>query len=126
MANGTVDGQSVQVVNADANAVPRERVDHFTVPGYDGIGAQLLGESESDVSFALTFFGIDADCESFAIFVDQLQGTIITVVDSQVDTYAGILITGVSNKQIEPALHADGLGLNGRSCKVTIRGKMTL
>jgi hypothetical protein len=126
MADGTVDGQSVQVVSADSNAVPQERVDHYTVPGYDGIGAQLLGESQSDVSFALTFFGIDADCESFAILVDRMQGTIITVVDSQDDTYEGILITGVSNKQIEPALHADGLGITGKSCKVTIRGKMTL
>lgn len=125
MATGTVNGLTYHLVDANAPAERKERVEVFVVPGLNGIGAQLLAENESECAFDLTFFGTDAACITRKLVIARLQGEVIDVTDSQGHTYSDVLISKISNTMIATAVHAIGLGILGKSCKATIRGVFT-
>ncbi len=125
MAVGTVAGINTQIVNANAPTARKQRVKVWWRAGHNGRGAHKLGVNQAEWEFQLIFFGTDAQCDAWAISIDALQATVVTIVDSIPDSYTKMLIVTITNKQKRPALHAGGLGLTGMRCEMTIAGVMT-
>ncbi len=128
MAN--VNAITCQIVRINAPTAKKERVVTWWVPGHNGIGAHKLGQNDSEWECELVYFGTKAYCDAFAVAIDALQAAIVTILDNKGDPYSGMLIEHVSNRQIRPAWHAKNiagvsLGINGWSCRITIKGKMT-
>ena len=121
----TVAGIACQFVKPNAPTAKKQRVATWIRAGLTGVGAHKLGANESEWSFRLVKYGTDAQCDAWAISIDALQSTIVEIIDDHPDTYTGMLITGITNKQKTPALHALSLGLTGVRCEMTISGVMT-
>ena len=130
MAIGTIDGASCQIVNINSPTGKRQRVVTWIVAGLTGIGAHKVGLNDGEWTCELIYFGIKADCDAFAVAVDAMQAKIVIIVDSKGDTYSGMLVESVANRQTVRALHATnlagaGLGVQGWKYTTSLKGKTT-
>ena len=123
--SGTVGGIAAQLVKPNAPTGNKQRIVTWIVPGLTGIGAHKLGENEADWEFILIFFGTDAACDAWAISIEALQSTIITIIDDHGDTYTDMLVVSMANPRKIAAFHAAGNGVLDRRCEITIAGKVT-
>jgi|GEM_PF-2811356 hypothetical protein len=117
----SVGGTSCDKVVPDAPPAKKERVLTWIVPGLSGIGSHKLGLNDSEWQFTLVLFDVDADCDAWALLINAMQSTIVTIVDDHADSYTGMLITQVGNPRKTVAAYSNGSILDKR-CEITIRG----
>lgn len=90
----TVGAVTVELLSGDSDP-QSEQVDVWTVPGQDGVGAQLLGSNQSAFSYVATLFGSSSDVETRLVNLAAIQGTVITIVDDFSKTRTSCLVTKV-------------------------------
>ena len=120
-----VGGITCDIVRPNTPTGNKQRVETWTVPGLDGVGAHLLGDNDGEWEFTLVRFDTKINVFTWAQQIEALQGTIVTIIDDWVATYVGMLVTGVSSPARRPALHAKNLGLFGVRSTITISGRIT-
>ena len=121
----SVGGVTCDIVKPKSPTGNKQRVETFTVPGRNGIGAQKLGLNDGEWEFTLVRFDTSANCDTWAAAIEALQSTVITIIDDWADTYTGMLMTGVSAPKKVTAIHAKALGATGVKSEITIKGRIT-
>lgn len=74
----------------------KQVVDTWRFPGHDGYGAQLLGLADSAFVFRAILYDTHAAVTTWVQSLYAVQGTRVSVVNDQGDTFARCLIQSVS------------------------------
>lgn len=85
---------------------PTARVTFWAVPGFDGIGAQLLGKNRSEFNLTVVLLGFQAAVEAWIGAIEATLGTIVTVETDWGDTFDNCLIVRARARAKTPALGA--------------------
>lgn len=71
----------------------RTRTEAWETPGISGVGALRLGEGDAEFELVCVKYAVDnAAALVHAGYVDNLQGTVVTVTDDNGDAYLSVLV----------------------------------
>lgn len=114
---------SVAVEILRGNRAPEsQRVDIWFVPGQTGIGAQLMGQNQSNWAYEATLYGVPADTEARLVSLAALQGFIVSIEDDHGEVRANNLVVSVGTPRRVFVIRD---GVNELRAVVIIRGVVT-
>lgn len=88
----------------------RQRTRIWQRPGYNGIGAQLMGLGHGDAQMRAVLYADYAAGLAWVDSINALQGQLVSVVDDHATTWENVLIHSVGRPQRRRALIPGGTG----------------
>ena len=59
----------------------KDRTNVWSMPGNDGFGVQSLGKGDGEFSYEAVLFGTVAELDAWAVTIEAMQGTIVSIQD---------------------------------------------
>ena len=103
----SIGGVTCTFVKGEA-PLPKQRVMLWHVPGVDGYGAQRMGLGDSEFQFVCVYYGSPANVLAWALAVQALQGTLVSVTNDWGNTYLRCLVLKIGEPKYTPALFQGG------------------
>lgn len=94
----SVGGVTVEYLSGTPTPV-MQRVELFANAGQAGIGAQLMGQNQSQFTFAAFLYGAQNNVQSRLTSLGAVQGTVVSIEGDHGETYANCLVTSVGQPQ---------------------------
>lgn len=98
----TFGGITCSVIKRVVSSGPKTACETWTVPGLAGHGAHNLGQSDSAFTAELQLMSTAALVNAWVLSIEALQGSVVTVVDSDGTTYTKIHALQIMPRPIEP------------------------
>ena len=98
----SVGGVTCDFVRGGARSL-KSTVEVWRQPGFDGYGAQLTGQGDSESRFSLVRFGSATTVNTWRLSVEALQGTLISLTNDLGVAVSGFLVQRVGPVKITAA-----------------------
>jgi hypothetical protein len=81
----------------------KQRLEVWTVPGINGVGAQAMGYSDSKFTIRAILYSTVSGVSTWRQQLEAAQGTIVSITNDLGWTITGCLITAVGQVEVVPA-----------------------
>ncbi len=102
-------------------AAIRQRSQKWQVAGIDGTGVALLGKGDAAFTVTAVFYSSDAGVDLWAVQLQALQGTIVSILDDHGDAHSNCFLDKVHNV-VKTAARQPGSGITTRG-EIAIEGE---
>jgi hypothetical protein len=111
-----IDGTNCDFLRSNVSGF-RERVETWTLPGVDGIGAQLQGGGGGEIELVAIKYGTAAEVDTWVAEIESTQGFLVSLTDDWDRTFTNVLII-----QVDPPSKTAEMGNGGCRAEMRIRG----
>lgn len=94
----SVHGVTCTLVKRGAGVNLAQRVETWSTPGMDGVGAQKIGKHDGAFRFLIKLYDTSANVDTWFAAIEALQGSIGTIVDDWGTSHTNCLITHVGER----------------------------
>lgn len=97
------------------------RVETWTIPGLNGVGAAVVGAGGAPFTLTCVLFGTAANVLAWLAAVEALVGSLVTVVKDGA-SYPSVLVTACGPREYKGIIYQGSAGLRGQITLTCQRG----